>query len=199
MQIKTEQQFFVPGSEKWLDVGCGPAKIPGAVGIDRCQLPGVDTVHDLNKYPWPFAANTFDHVVCKHVLPHLDDFVRAVEEIHRVTKPGGIVEILAPHYASDNANTDPTFRVRLGLRSMHYFCEQFDFKYQYYSSARFQMVRRRVSFRENKTDFRKDTKANLARHLGLEWAVNTLPRVYERFFVYLLIPSEIYFKLKVLK
>ena len=36
---------------KVLDVGCGTAKVNGAIGIDRINLPGVDVVHDLNKFP----------------------------------------------------------------------------------------------------------------------------------------------------
>ncbi|MQL52258.1 methyltransferase domain-containing protein [Desulfofundulus thermobenzoicus] len=74
---------------KILDLGCGPNKLPGAIGVDIRPGPVVDVVHDLNVYPWPFADNEFDLVYASHVLEHLDDVVRAVEEIHRITKPGG--------------------------------------------------------------------------------------------------------------
>src|SRR5207248_2329501 len=130
-------------------------KIPGAVGLDRVNLPDVDIIHDLNRHPWPFADDAFDHVVCKHSLSHLDDFMSAIAEIHRIARPGAIVEILAPHYASDNGNTDPTLRTRVGIRTMNYFCEQYETKYHYYSGLRFLMIRRWISFRENATDFRK--------------------------------------------
>jgi len=36
---------------KILDVGCGTAKINGAIGIDRVNLPKVNIVHDLNQFP----------------------------------------------------------------------------------------------------------------------------------------------------
>lgn len=193
------EEFVRPESERWLDVGCGKDKLPGALGVDLCDLPGVDVVHDLDQYPWPFEDNSFDHVVCRHSLSHLGNFVRAIEEIHRIAKRGAIVEILAPHYASDNCNTDPTLRTRVGIRTMNYFCEQYDFKYQFYSSVRFVMIRRWISFRENATDFRKHTKANPFRWIGFEFLVNAFPRIYERFFVYWLPPSEVYFKLRVVK
>ena len=93
---------------RWLDVGCGPYKTPGAIGIDWAKLPGVDVVHDLNVFPWPFSNNYFDHIVCNHSLSHLNNFVRTIEEIFRIAKPNSILEILVPHYASDNFNTDPT-------------------------------------------------------------------------------------------
>lgn len=196
---KTNPLKVAPPKERWLDVGCGADKVPGAVGIDRLALPGVDVVFDLDQYPWPFESSTFDHVVCKHSISHLANFVRTVEEIHRITRSGGVVEILAPHYTSDNANTDPTMRTRVSLRTMHFFCEQYDFKYQYYSKARFFMERRWVSFRECKTDFRSDVKFNVPHLIGLEQLVNAFPRVYERLFGYILPASEVYFKLRVTK
>lgn len=188
-----------PVSGGCLDVGCGKYKIAGAVGIDRFALPGVDVVHDLDRYPWPFDDNTFDRIVCNHSISHLGDFIRAVEELHRIAKPGATVEIVAPHYAGDNCNTDPTIKTRLGIRSMNYFCEQYSFKYHYYSTVRFVMLKRSVSFRENATDFRKSLLANPFLWLGIESLVNVFPRLYERFFVYWLPVSEVYYKLRVLK
>lgn len=182
-----------------LDVGCGKYKIAGAVGIDRFALPGVDVMHDLDRYPWPFDDNTFDRIVCNHSISHLGDFVRAVEELHRIAKPGATVEIVAPHYAGDNCNTDPTIKTRLGVRSMNYFCEQYSFKYHYYSAARFFMIKRSVSFRENATDFRASLQLNPFRWVGIETLVNWFPRIYERFFVYWLPVSEVYYKLRVIK
>jgi SAM-dependent methyltransferase len=193
------KKFVRPERERWLDVGCGTDKLSGALGVDLCGLPGVDVVHNLNQYPWPFEDDSFDHVVCIHSIIVLDNFVRAIEEIHRIAKSGAIVEILAPHYAGDNCNTDPTLRTRVGIRTMNYFCEQYDFKYQFYSPVRFLMVRRWISYRENATDFRKHTKANPFRWIGLEFLINAFPRIYERFFVYWLPPSEVYFKLRVVK
>ena len=197
-QVDSES-YKCPEGERWLDVGCGACKVGGAVGVDRHALPGVDVVADLNRFPWPFPDNAFDHVVCKHSLSHLHDFIAAIEEIHRITKPQGVVEILAPHYTSDNANTDPTTRTRVGIRTMNYFCEQYTFKYHYYSRARFTMQIRRLSFRESPTDFRQCTKLNFARWFGLEQLVNVAPRLYERFFAYMLPASEVYFKLLVQK
>lgn len=183
----------------WLDVGCGTDKVPGAIGIDKLSLPTVDVVHDLDAFPWPFQSDSFSHIVCKHSLNHCSDFVKAIEEIYRIAKPDAVVEILAPHYTSDNYHTDPTHKCSVGIRSMNYFCEEYKFKYNYYSSAKFKMIKRYISFRENKTDFRKKTKFNFFNLIGIEILVNLLPRLYERFFCYLLPASEVYFKLKVIK
>ena len=201
MTAPTLVEGSLGGSQQplWLDVGCGPYKLDGAIGIDMFALPGVDVVHNLEDYPWPFSDNHFEHIVCRHSLSHLNSFVGAMAELHRICKPDGVIEILAPHYASDNFNTDPTHRTALGYRSMNYFCDNVPFKYRYYSSFRFEMLRRHISFRDNTTDFRPRTPFNPFRWVGLEQLINKAPRIYERFFVYWLPPSELYFKLRVKK
>lgn len=186
--------------ELWLDIGCGTNKMLGAVGIDRIKAPGVDIVHDLNAFPWPVADNSFDHIVCSHSLSHLNDILKVVEEIYRISKDNAVVEILAPHYASDNFNTDPTHKIAFGIRSMDYFLENHDLNSRYqYSPVHFSLIERKISFRENETDFRRETKINPFRMIGLEKLVNHYPRIFERFFVYWLPPSEVYFKLRVHK
>ncbi len=37
----------------------------------------------------PFKDNEFDFILCNHVLEHIDDDFKAMQEIHRVLKPGG--------------------------------------------------------------------------------------------------------------
>ena len=42
------------------------------------------------------ADNTFDGVICSHVLEHVPDDVKAMREIYRVLKPGGWAILMAP-------------------------------------------------------------------------------------------------------
>jgi ubiquinone/menaquinone biosynthesis C-methylase UbiE len=44
----------------------------------------------------PFMDNTFDFVFSSHVLEHVPDKVKAVKEIYRVLKPGGIFFCITP-------------------------------------------------------------------------------------------------------
>ena len=67
--------------------------------MDKISLPGVDIVHDLNTFPYPFADSSFDEIYAMHVIEHLDSIVRAMEEIHRLAKPNAKVVIVTPHYS----------------------------------------------------------------------------------------------------
>jgi len=181
-----------------LDVGCGRYKLPGSVGVDQRAWPGVDVVHNLDKDPWPFPKDYFDRVVCRHVLPHLENVVKAIEELHRITRPGGQVEIVVPHFSSDNAFTDVTTKCFFGFRSMDYFCVDRPLKYRY-SSKKFSLLEWRISFWQAKRFEDQEKKFNPFRVIGLEQLVNCFPRVYEHFFAFLLRANEVYFRLEVLK
>lgn len=178
---------------KILDIGCGKKKYPAAIGIDRVFLEGVDKVWDLNVFPYPFESESFDLIVARHSLQHLHDIVLVMNEIHRLLKKDGIVKIYVPHYASDNYNTDPTHKTHFGYRSINYFCNNVNFHYTFYTDKYFRLVERYLSFRQidDKSIFK-----NPFRLIGIEWLINKFPRIYERFLVYILPPSEIYFQLK---
>jgi len=46
----------------------------------------------------PFEANTFEVVLCNHVLEHVQDDIKAMSEIYRVLKPGGFAILMVPLY-----------------------------------------------------------------------------------------------------
>ena len=79
-----------------LDLGCGPQKFPGSIGADRLPQTAADVLCDFDAAALPFADNSFDEVRLIHVIEHAADPVRLVEEMHRVTRPGGRLLIVTP-------------------------------------------------------------------------------------------------------
>ena len=126
-----------------LHLGCGAIILPGYVNVDSAKLTGVDVVHDLGDFPWPFEDQSFEEVILVNILEHLPSVVRAMEELHRITKPDGRIMIRVPYFNSWDASADPTH--------VHVFNEStFDFfdpgtklgeERSYYSKARFRIDR----------------------------------------------------------
>lgn len=104
-----------------LDVGCGPRKFPGSIGVDMNPDTAADVLCHLDKGGLPFRDNSFDQVRAEHLIEHVADIIRTMEEFHRVTRPGGTIFILTPHYTDCNSFTDPTHRSHLNTYSFHYF------------------------------------------------------------------------------
>lgn len=189
-----------PGTSPYpdkLDVGCGVSPLPGFVGVDRHSA--ADVVHDLDRFPWPFENNSFSHIVCKHSLGHLDNLVRVMEELHRIGRQGAIIEIVSPHFSSDNYFTDVTHKHPFGYRSLDYFCVNRPCMYRYSEIAKFKMVDVRISFVQAKTFGSKKARPNPMRWIGLEWAINQVPRLYEHFLAFIFRANEVYFCLEVIK
>ena len=91
-----------------VDLGCGPKKTEGALGVDAYPYPGVDVVADLNTTPWPLEDNRFDKINAFHIIEHVENVVSFLSEIHRIAKPGAQVKIITPHFSSLNSWGDPT-------------------------------------------------------------------------------------------
>jgi SAM-dependent methyltransferase len=129
-----------------LEVGCGPSKSPGSVGLDRVALPGVDVVHDIDVTPWPLPDDAFDLVRCEHVLEHVDDICGVMDELHRVIRAGESVHIVVPYFARYSAFKDPTHRRFCTYESFNYFVEGTEERDRSYSRHAFRYVERRLEF-----------------------------------------------------
>ena len=110
-----------PAAGRTLDVGCGINKYPGAVGIDRIAGTAADLLCDLDRVPWPLRDASFDHVRAVHVIEHVADVIRTMEEFHRLLRPGGLLYIATPHYTDFSSFCDPTHRWHLNSFSLRYF------------------------------------------------------------------------------
>ena len=129
----------VPSSDI-LDVGCGLRKRPGAIGIDINPRSHADVIHDLNRFPYPFKAESFSEIVCENIIEHLDNVVKVMEELHRIAKPRATVTIVVPFFAHPQANTDPTHKHFFGTHSFDYFVTGTANGEFRYSKVRYELV-----------------------------------------------------------
>jgi SAM-dependent methyltransferase len=150
-----------------LDVGCGINKYPGAIGIDRIPGTAADVLVDIDHLPYPFAAGSFDEVRAIHVIEHVSDVIRSMEEWHRLLRPGGKLFIVTPHYTDFSSFCDPTHRWHLNSFSLRYFGSD-NAGFGYYSGTRFKERSVRVKV------------LSLWRLLGFELLINAFPR-FRRF------------------
>lgn len=184
-----------------LDVGCGNAKSLGAIGIDSNPNTQADIIHDLDQFPWPLPVNSFDRIVCQHVVEHVADMVKFMEEVHRVARAGAWVEVTTPHFSNRFAHTDPTHRRYLGLRSFDYFAlrrplqhnlltRAFETQYavpDFYVRPLFKIIRTHLRF------------ARPFRMLGIQALANRFPDFYELYLAFILPARDLYFRLEVVK
>jgi SAM-dependent methyltransferase len=69
------------------------------------SAPGVDVHCDITDLR--FEDDAFDVVVCSHVLEHVRDDRKALAELHRVLRPGGVAYIQVPYDAERHTDEDP--------------------------------------------------------------------------------------------
>lgn len=144
---------------KILDVGCGANKTEGAIGLDNNPRTNADVIHDLGELPYPFPDNEFDLVVSNHVVEHVPDVMAFITELYRVTRAGGRIKLLTPHYTNPDWANDPTHRNHINSYTFNTFLagrQVFDF----YTDVQLKPVSCHVSL------------LNLWRLLGVQFVVN---------------------------
>lgn len=88
------------------------------------ESPWADVKMDLHDVP--FEANTFDVVMCNHVMEHVYNDIQCMGEIQRILKPGGWAIIQSPQDLSmentieDTTITDPKEREKLFRQHDHF-------------------------------------------------------------------------------
>lgn len=93
-----------------IDLGCGPNKQKGFLGLDQYAFPGVDHVLKLGSERLPFEDGTVEEAYAAHFVEHLNAVERChlFNELYRVMKPGAKMSMIVPHWGSSRAYGDPT-------------------------------------------------------------------------------------------
>lgn len=190
-------EHLAQSGRKILDVGCGRNKHPGAIGLDSNSRTDADVIHDLGDLPYPFPDDEFDEVIGNHVIEHVPDVMAFVSELYRITRPGGRIRILTPHYSNPDWPNDPTHRNHLNSYSFNYFIEDPGHRnFPFYTDVQLRPLRVHVSL------------LNLWRALGFQFLVNLDQRwsalrftrkFWEQYLSFILRGKELYFEFEVVK
>ncbi|MBM3812556.1 MAG: methyltransferase domain-containing protein [Acidimicrobiia bacterium] len=172
-----------------LDVGCGVNKYPGSIGVDCNPASRADLLCDLDHFPYPFRDNSFDQIRAIHVIEHVSAVIGAVEEFHRLARPGGRILIVTPHYTDFSSFCDPTHRWHLNSFSFRYFGHD-NAGFGYYSTVKLHEISVRLRL------------LAFWRWLGFEFAVNRWRRFrlfWEHYLCFVIRGKVIEFEFEVLK
>lgn len=111
-----------------INIGAGTDIQSGYVNVDIVDLPGIDVVHNLMHYPWPFEDDSAIEIRAIDVLEHLPSYIgeehgviKFIEECWRILKPGAEVFIQTPGWRADFLWVDPTHVRGFDVRSMDFF------------------------------------------------------------------------------
>lgn len=154
----------MPSSAPRLNLGCGALSIPGTLGVDRVQRGSTHVIADLSR-SLPFRNGSVSAIYIYHVMEHLD-FVRLMDELHRVLTPEGRLHIRVPHASSFGFWDDPTHVRPFTSRTFDYWEPNYHQEYGF--RTRFNVLSRKLHFLGN---------PDINRFKTLPWLTNPLCRL----------------------
>jgi ubiquinone/menaquinone biosynthesis C-methylase UbiE len=82
-----------------------------ACELTRSRIQGSAAVFQGDAQAMPFPSRSFSVIVCLEVLEHLENYQRALGEIHRCLSPGGRVMISVPYRRRGGPNPRNQFHI----------------------------------------------------------------------------------------
>ena len=170
-----------------LNLGCGKDIKEGYTNVDFIKNQGVDKIHDLNKYPYPFKDNSVSEIYARDIMEHLDDPNKFIRELWRIGKKDCKIWIRTPHFSSLYAWADLTHRRPFSCFVMNH--------YDITNKTSLSLI--------DKTDVRfrvtKHINLGFCGRFGLGWLANKFPFMYERYFCFVFPAGDVQFNLEVIK
>ena len=151
MQHNIIEDYKKAGKPIIIELGCGPHKTKGAIGVDALQLDGVDIVHNLEE-PLSFLEdNSVDELRSSHLLEHIENLEQLFKEIFRVLKPTGKHIAVVPHFSNPYFYSDFTHSRFFGLYTFDYMATP-ETKLKrpvpdFYDTVKFEIISRHLNFK----------------------------------------------------
>jgi len=159
------------------------------INVDIVNLPWIDKVYNFDTFPYPFENNTFDEIYCSHILEHMSDLWKVMEEFTRIWKNWCQIKIKVPYFSSPNAYWDYTHKRSFNTNTFKYFLPEC-----YYNKANIITRVFKIHYLSNYNFLKSDLK-----NIVPDFFINILPEIYERFFCYIFPASEIHYLLEIKK
>lgn len=152
-----------------INLGAGGDPKEGMINVDMLDLPGIDIIHNLMNFPYPFQTNSADYIGAVDLVEHLDNYIYGVEvyqnasdgieyrltagqptviafieECHRILKPGGELFMQMPGWKSPLLWIDVTHVRGFDIQSFDFFDPDTEFgkTRDFYSEAKFKITKK---------------------------------------------------------
>lgn len=176
-----------------LNLGCGRTLKKGYVNVDIVKEKGVDIVHNLNKFPYPFEDNSVDEIFAQDILEHVEDAKGFIEECWRICKPNASIYVRTVHWSGSVAWTDITHVRPFGIDSFGYYNPDLD------KTKTTTLYGSDVNIPVKLDAKGKFLFNRFYRMLGIEFLFNKFPRLYEHVFCGIFQCGLLEFNIKVIK
>lgn len=170
-----------------LNLGCGTDIKKGFINVDCIEGKGVDKVHDLNSYPYPFKDSSMNEIFAQDIMEHLDNPNDFTRELWRIGANDCKIHIRVPHFSSVYAWSDMTHKRPFGAMSFNHY----DVTKKSCTSLN--------SLSKVKFKVRPHLNFGILKYLGFGFVFNKMPFIYERYLSFIFPAGDVCFELEVVK
>ena len=164
-----------------LNLGCGKDIMEGYVNVDKMNIPGVNVVCDISKDVLPFEDDSCDGIILKHVLEHIFDLDKLLEEVYRISKDGCHIRIQTPYFSHESAFSNYQHVRRFTWTTFDLFDPEHS--EHFHTDLEFKVIKKELR----------------GRFLGNKTPFNLIPRLYQEYLCWIFPTREIYYELEVIK
>jgi len=166
-----------------LNIGCGNDYKKDYINLDYNSIYKLDVNHNLNKFPYPFEDEYFDEIYASHILEHIDDLFKTMDELLRILKKDGIIHIRIPHFSNGLGYSDLSHKRFFGYNTFKIMESGY-----YNREFNFEIIETKFNFLE---------KSHYKLNTYFSWIFNIIPKkFYERFLCWIIPVGEIEIKLR---
>jgi SAM-dependent methyltransferase len=149
-----------------VNIGSGHSRFIDCVNLDASEVVGADVICNVEgpDQMGCFQSDTFSSVYCSHVIEHLDNPLRFMQELSRICCHGALACFKLPYGSSDNAWEDPTHKRPYFLDSFGYFSQAAYAGADYGYRGDWTAVKRRLTIKSGRgfEHFKNDLEALMA-------------------------------------